>query len=41
MTIEGGLLLHLNVASKEVRKIEIGDRISIMIVAEEVMVESA
>ena len=33
--------MHLNVSSKEVRKIEIGDRISIMIVAEEVMVESA
>jgi putative spermidine/putrescine transport system ATP-binding protein len=41
ITIEGGLLVHLNVPSKEVRKIEIGDRISIMIVAEEVMVESA
>ena len=41
ITVEGGLLVHLNVSSKEVRNIEIGDRISIMIVAEEVMVESA
>ena len=33
--------MHLNELSKEVRKIEIGEKISIKIFAEEIMVESA
>ena len=36
-----GLIVHLNELSKEVRKIEIGEKISIKIFAEEIMVESA
>jgi len=41
ITIEGGLMVHINVASKEVSSVDIGNRISFKIVAEEVMVESA
>jgi putative spermidine/putrescine transport system ATP-binding protein len=41
ITIAGGLLVHVNVSSKEVSNVNIGDRITIKIVAEEIMVESA
>jgi putative spermidine/putrescine transport system ATP-binding protein len=41
VVIEGFPIVHLNLASKDVKKIEIGDRISFKIVADELMVESA
>ena len=39
--IGGGLIVHLNELSKEVRKIEIGEKISIKIFSDEIKVESA
>jgi putative spermidine/putrescine transport system ATP-binding protein len=41
VVIEGFPIVHLNLASKDVKKIEIGDRITFKIVADELMVESA
>lgn len=40
IALEGYPLLHLEVSSKEVRKLEIGDRIAFKIQADEVMVEN-
>jgi len=41
VAIEGYPIVHLNLASKDVKRIEIGDRISFKIAADELMVESA
>ena len=37
IAVEGGPLIHLNIASREVRKIEIGDKIAFKISSDEVM----
>jgi ABC-type Fe3+/spermidine/putrescine transport system ATPase subunit len=39
IAVEGAPLIHLNIASREVRKLEIGDRIAFRISSDEVMAE--
>jgi putative spermidine/putrescine transport system ATP-binding protein len=39
IAVEGAPLIHLNIASREVRKLEIGDRIAFKISSDEVMAE--
>ena len=39
IAVEGAPLIHLNIGSREVRKLEIGDRIAFKISSDEVMAE--
>ena len=39
IAVEGAPLIHLNIASREVRKIEIGEKIAFKISSDEVMAE--
>ena len=39
IAVEGAPLIHLNIASKDVRKLEIGDKVAFKISSDEVMAE--
>jgi len=39
IAVEGASLIHVNIASRAVRKLEIGDRIAFKISSDEVMAE--